>query len=190
MNRIMYKVLALVIIGLMMSCAKDKKEPTKNIEDTPVTEEGSVKEDKDLDLTSSKSEVVFGDEKITKLYNQYLLVKKQLVNSKSKLVQKEAKKLGELIDDSDENKQLKATAKLISLTKEIKKQRDFFVTLTEETEKIIGGATITSGKVYKQFCPMAFGGNGGYWLSNSDEVRNPYYGNEMLICGKVDTTIQ
>ena len=51
-------------------------------------------------------------------------------------------------------------------------------------------AEITSGEVYKQYCPMAFEGKGGYWLSNSKEVRNPYYGDKMLKCGSVQETIQ
>lgn len=64
------------------------------------------------------------------------------------------------------------------------------MTLTVETEKLINTSAITSGEVYKQFCPMAFDGNGGYWLSDSKEVRNPYYGNKMLKCGSVNETIK
>ena len=37
---------------------------------------------------------------------------------------------------------------------------------------------------------MAFDNTGGYWLSNSKEVRNPYFGNSMLKCGEVKETIQ
>lgn len=33
------------------------------------------------------------------------------------------------------------------------------------------------------FCPMAFGGDGGHWLSRGDAVANPYYGAAMLRCG-------
>ena len=32
-------------------------------------------------------------------------------------------------------------------------------------------------------------GKGGYWISNVDEVRNPYFGGKMLKCGKVTETV-
>ncbi|MFD2563027.1 DUF3347 domain-containing protein [Aquimarina rubra] len=187
MKKIVLNITVLAIILSIISCGKDKKEETKII---PETEETAATSKVDLNETDTRSNVVFTDEHIDKIYSQYLMIKKGLVNSNPKLVQQEAKKLNTLLDDSEEKKQLKATTELISLTKEIKKQRDFFVTLTAETEKLISKADITSGEVYKQFCPMAFEGNGGYWLSDSKEVRNPYYGNKMLKCGSVNQTIQ
>lgn len=35
---------------------------------------------------------------------------------------------------------------------------------------------------YRMFCPMALGSHGAYWLSDSEEVRNPYMGSEMPEC--------
>ncbi|MFT4674108.1 MAG: hypothetical protein ACI9R6_001009, partial [Saprospiraceae bacterium] len=31
-----------------------------------------------------------------------------------------------------------------------------------------------------------FNNTGGYWLSNSKEIRNPYFGSKMLKCGRID----
>jgi uncharacterized protein YdbL (DUF1318 family) len=45
------------------------------------------------------------------------------------------------------------------------------------------------GKVYQQFCPMAFNNTGANWLSNSDEIRNPYFGAKMLECGEVRDSV-
>lgn len=42
----------------------------------------------------------------------------------------------------------------------------------------------TSG--FRQFCPMAMDNTGAYWLSNSDEILNPYFGDAMLTCGNVE----
>jgi Cu(I)/Ag(I) efflux system membrane fusion protein len=42
--------------------------------------------------------------------------------------------------------------------------------------------------VYKEYCPMAFDNKGAYWLSESEEIRNPYFGKSMLTCGEVTTT--
>ncbi|CDF78621.1 RND family efflux transporter MFP subunit [Formosa agariphila KMM 3901] len=41
-------------------------------------------------------------------------------------------------------------------------------------------------QVYVQFCPMANTNKGGYWLSLSEEILNPYYGAAMLGCGEND----
>ncbi|WP_288369235.1 efflux RND transporter periplasmic adaptor subunit [uncultured Algoriphagus sp.] len=39
--------------------------------------------------------------------------------------------------------------------------------------------------VYKDYCPMAFGDEGAYWLSEKKEILNPYFGASMLTCGEV-----
>ncbi len=39
--------------------------------------------------------------------------------------------------------------------------------------------------LYREYCPMAFDNRGAAWLSDSDSIRNPYFGDEMLACGTV-----
>lgn len=39
--------------------------------------------------------------------------------------------------------------------------------------------------LYLQFCPMAFDNKGATWISNSEEINNPYFGAMMLRCGEV-----
>jgi hypothetical protein len=55
-------------------------------------------------------------------------------------------------------------------------------------ESVLEGA-ISTGEIYKQFCPMAFEGKGDYWYSTSSEIRNPYFGDKMLKCGRVEKVI-
>lgn len=43
-------------------------------------------------------------------------------------------------------------------------------------------------KVYKQFCPKAFENKGAFWLSSSEEIKNPYLPKQMLKCGEVKET--
>jgi Cu(I)/Ag(I) efflux system membrane fusion protein len=38
------------------------------------------------------------------------------------------------------------------------------------------------GKLFKQYCPMYDGGTN--WISDSQEIENPFYGNEMHNCGE------
>lgn len=44
-------------------------------------------------------------------------------------------------------------------------------------------------KVYYQFCPMAFDNRGAYWLSNTTEIRNPYFGEKMPECGSTEDSV-
>lgn len=171
----------------MLSCGKDKK-----VQETHTTNDEieKVAEYVDINVTASKSEVVFTDEVVNEIYHQYLKVKAGMVNTNNQVTRIEAKKLEALIPKGEKFKQLKAVSQLISLTKDITKQRDFMVTLTDETDKLISNSAITSGEVYRQFCPMAFDGTGGYWLSDSKEIRNPYYGDKMLKCGVVKETVK
>lgn len=41
------------------------------------------------------------------------------------------------------------------------------------------------GELNLMFCPMARRGDGAYWLQQSDELLNPYFGSRMLRCGDV-----
>jgi Cu(I)/Ag(I) efflux system membrane fusion protein len=40
-------------------------------------------------------------------------------------------------------------------------------------------------ELYVQYCPMAFDNAGATWLSANEEIRNPYFGDAMLTCGKI-----
>ncbi|MBC9795925.1 efflux RND transporter periplasmic adaptor subunit [Sinomicrobium weinanense] len=44
--------------------------------------------------------------------------------------------------------------------------------------------------LYVQHCPMADSDKGADWLSLSEEIRNPYFGEKMLKCGEVTSEIK
>jgi len=48
----------------------------------------------------------------------------------------------------------------------------------------------TDEAIYIQHCPMANSNKGADWLSLSDEIRNPYFGADMLTCGEVTEELQ
>ncbi len=88
-----------------------------------------------------------------------------------------------------EREEMKSMAIAMADAKDIEKQRELFSQFTEKVEPLFK-ESISEGAMYKQFCPMAFEGKGGYWISNVEEIRNPYYGEKMLKCGKVTETIK
>lgn len=84
---------------------------------------------------------------------------------------------------------LKDDAEHISETKEITHQRDHFMSLSKNLYTVIK-VSKSETTIYYQFCPMANKGKGANWLSLENKIKNPYYGNQMLTCGKVVETIQ
>jgi hypothetical protein len=84
---------------------------------------------------------------------------------------------------------LKEDAEHISETNDVGHQRDHFVTLSQniyELQKV----SKTDNPVYYQFCPMANNRKGANWLSRESAIKNPYYGTQMLTCGKTVETIK
>jgi len=86
-------------------------------------------------------------------------------------------------------KNIKEDAEHIADTKDIKHQRDHFVTLSKNIYDLIK-VSKQETPTYYQFCPMANNGKGANWLSKENTVKNPYYGSMMLNCGKVIETIK
>lgn len=68
-------------------------------------------------------------------------------------------------------------------------QRTAFLSLSNtliESVKTFG----LPGVIYQQFCPMTDDGKGGFWLSDSEEIANPYFGDQMHNCGEIITKIE
>ena len=40
-------------------------------------------------------------------------------------------------------------------------------------------------ELYAIYCPMAFDGKGAYWIAETKEINNPYFGSKMLKCGEI-----
>jgi hypothetical protein len=86
-------------------------------------------------------------------------------------------------------KALKADAATISISKDVATQRAAFSNLSNNMIVLIK-VTKATETVYVQHCPMANDGKGADWLSKENAVKNPYYGNMMLTCGKTVETIK
>ncbi|WP_295772296.1 DUF3347 domain-containing protein [uncultured Mucilaginibacter sp.] len=85
-------------------------------------------------------------------------------------------------------KDIAAGAEAISASKDIAKQRSAFITLSANIYEL-AKATENNQALYYQHCPMFNSGKGANWLSKEEEIKNPYYGSQMLNCGSVQDTI-
>jgi hypothetical protein len=64
-----------------------------------------------------------------------------------------------------------------------------FMQVSEKMHELIKVANFDF-PVYYQHCPMYNDNKGANWLSLESSVKNPYYGSQMLSCGKTIETIK
>lgn len=81
---------------------------------------------------------------------------------------------------------LAADAQKISASTDISKQRESFAGLSANMASLAKQARLSDQPVYLEYCPM----KKSSWLSSDSAIKNPYYGNSMLTCGKVTGTLK
>lgn len=133
----------------------------------------------------------------------YLEVKNALVNSDEKAVELNSSELINAIKSIDmtlikgdahmywmkQEEDLLNLSEAILNSNGLEEQRTNFAgfsILLINLTKVYG---VEKETYYVQFCPMAESKEGGYWLSQNQDVKNPYFGDAMLGCGSVEDTI-
>jgi len=86
-------------------------------------------------------------------------------------------------------KVLNTTLDNIRTGDDIENQRLAYADFIDELYKAIKMFGVSGVTIYYQFCPMARNGAGAYWLSDIEEIKNPYYGEAMLTCGETKEVI-
>lgn len=178
------KTIKYCIITLLLfqttGCVEGEQEQKTSIQSPQEveSEKKSVPDDFDAE---------FKDGMVDKVFQNYLEIRTSLVHSDLKNAQRASKNMRESF--SNEHQAIKEIISRMAEADDIEEFRTHFSTLTEEIEPLLS-KSIKSGKVYKQYCPMAFDNKGGYWFSDSKEILNPYFGEDMLHCGSVSKTIK
>ena len=172
------------LFAVVIAFTACKNENSSN----PEIIEVASNEGADLDV-SERSGVTFKDNRVTTAFKLYNTVRAALVNTNSEDAAKYADILyrSEIMQEADDN--VKEAIKSIMESTDVEDQRKHFMTVSAAIEKLVDGQ-VESGIVYKQYCPMAFGNTGAYWISDSKEIRNPYFGDKMLKCGRIDAKIE
>lgn len=81
---------------------------------------------------------------------------------------------------------METALKTIQEAADIEAQRKAFSDLSDSFYKSIKAYGLGGITAYYEYCPMAFNNEGAYWLSDSEKIRNPYFGDKMLGCGSVE----
>lgn len=136
------------------------------------------------------------------IYDQYFLLKNALVDADSKQAAGLANHLSDAISKvkianlteveqgvwKTKMTSLKAAVRSLQDAKNLLKQREAFAVLSEDIYSL-SKSSKPSFPVYYQKCPMFNKGKGGTWLSHDKEIKNPYYGAQMLTCGSTIQTL-
>lgn len=77
-------------------------------------------------------------------------------------------------------------AGIIGTATDIKNQREAFASFSVAMIILAKAVKLSQQPVYIDYCPM----KKNYWLSADSQIKNPYYGNSMLTCGKVSEILQ
>jgi len=165
--------------------------------DTPTNESGKITEATPMDFKMQLGEVV----------NNYLLLKDAFVDSNEKDVEAAAQKTLDALGKVDMTllkgdahnqwmklqKPIEDNLKGIIQMKGIEMKRSHFSIVSDKLSEVIkafGIHNTETSELYIEFCPMAFDSKGAFWLSETKEIKNPYFGSAMLTCGEVKETLQ
>lgn len=171
----LYKVFIFSTALGLASCSGNTQQPEANETAEPAanrTEKAVVAEQKTAD------DVVGG----------YLAVKDALVASDPENAQDQAIELLGMVD-ATKMPSVQQRVKEMAAATDLSVQRTYFDSLSVALYDQIKEQANVKQTLYKQYCPMAFDNRGAFWLSANREIENPYFGDKMLKCGRVEEEI-
>ena len=141
---------------------------------------------------------------IKEIVDHYLHIKNALANDDAAEAASGAKAMGDAIGkldksfltaeqktayDANEAEMKEHVEHIVKNGDNIKHQRSHFVQMSEVVYELV--QDFGAGRpIYHDHCPMARDNQGAMWLSEMKEIKNPYFGAQMLKCGTVEEVIQ
>ncbi|HEX8041362.1 MAG TPA: DUF3347 domain-containing protein [Chryseosolibacter sp.] len=136
---------------------------------------------------------------LSRLFDSYLKLKDAFYSSDAATVKTEAKQTLAALEQVDMKllsgaahhdwmtylTPVQTSLKVMQSENGLEAQRKAFSVLSDNLYKSIRAFGLGGRETYYDYCPMAFNNEGAYWLSDSKEIRNPYFGEKMPGCGQV-----
>ncbi|MDG1573382.1 hypothetical protein OZ410_13715 [Robiginitalea sp. M366] len=176
MKTILRNTLALACLTLWVSCKEKPQQAQPAVESQPAPSEAAMEA-----ATGPR----FADASASDAWKAYMDLRLALVQTDAQAASGAAGQLAEVLGQGQPA--LGELAGKIRDQQDVEAQRALFSEFIGQSETFFTEA-LQEGTLYKQYCPMAFGNKGGYWFSDVDEIRNPYFGDKMLKCGTVSAT--
>jgi Cu(I)/Ag(I) efflux system membrane fusion protein len=140
---------------------------------------------------------------LTEMYNHYLHLKDALVTAKADEAKAAAGALLGALGKTDasalsgEQKtffdqhagMIRQHAEAIAGGSDLEAQRGQLDMLSTSAYSLLKAFGANDQTLYYQHCPMANNDKGGNWISQTSEIKNPYFGDKMLKCGETKETL-
>lgn len=181
------KNLSIVFFAIISITFISCKDNSKQNEPEVVTVDNTADAVEIYEVSANEAE--FNDPKVEAVFEQYMQVESALINTDADKTAAESSKLATLLKEADADEATQNAATAMAGLQDVNVQREHFEDLSTGVETMLQGA-LKSGTIYKQYCPMAFNNKGAYWISTSKDILNPYFGDKMLKCGRVDAEIK
>lgn len=180
------KTLTAICITMLLSCS-GKNEGSKS-QKTKVHDHSTIEqEDGTADMDTSP---VLKNDALNAVYQHYIHLTHALTGNNAN----EARIAANAIEAGAKEVEGASGVSLLALkimnASDITVQRSAYAQLSKEMEGLIKKEGLSNGELYVDFCPMALSDKGAIWISNDKEIRNPYFGKEMLGCGEIQDTIK
>jgi copper chaperone CopZ len=190
------------VYSKLHGCCQYERVTKTTIVKTDVVDDHSS-HNHDATTTEKPTETSQKVNQLKSIFDNYFALKDALVKSDGKLASSIAKELLSNINavnmtklSTDEHtvwmkvmKDLAFDTEHIEETKDAGHQRDHFTSLSKNMYALIK-VSKQETPIYYQNCPMYNDGKGANWLSKESTIKNPYYGSQMLSCGKTVETIK
>jgi hypothetical protein len=191
------------VVALSVTSCKNEKKTTNedmNHQTEMNHNQSDGHHDKDATLTANGRDIKASTQKngaTSAIIDGYLQIKNGLVNDDKKAAAKGGSMILMAFSKFDMSQlgeaQHKEFMEILESAKEhaehivkspIDHQREHFETLSTDVNDLI---TLlgTDKTLYQDYCPMAKAS----WLSETKEIKNPFYGSKMLTCGSVKKQI-
>ena len=192
--------LLICISACLMSCGSEDKKAAENTSESQVQVAG-------------KNTAAF-NQSFDKLLNAYYALKDGLVEYDTAKANAASRELAIHADNlaideirNDSTGAIKETAKSYTGTisgsakglvgeQELEKKKREFQMISDAMYDLVRTVKYDQQKIYHQHCPMAFGEEDAYWISNSSEIVNPYLGKKhpkykagMVHCGDITDSL-
>ncbi len=204
--------LLVILLGLFSGCG-DSPDPGR-IADGP--QEGEKPDHEVGEVVENEMDGLFYDDQIVELkevdpafrrqvqemVDDYLGIKNALVKDDLLVAKTHAQALRDRIAAIDTGNipegglpvyeqyigQINESLEDMATTTDMDAYRTEFAQLSRSVATLMRQFGVLEKDHYLQFCPMALDNRGAYWISEEEEIRNPYFGDKMLRCGEVKDT--
>lgn len=195
-------ITAIAVISCNSNNASKESNTGMNHDSMPMHMQQNTQPDKDIKMVAATFTSVDPAvaSYIKTLVTEYLSVKNALINSNETEAATASGKMYDAMKTFDKSllsadqkkiyddieSDLKEHAEHISKNK-IDHQREHFATMSKDMYDLVKafGAGMT---LYHDHCPMYK--DGSMWLSETKDIKNPYYGDKMMTCGSVEEMIK